>query len=81
MKKIYTIKGMHCNSCSLLVTDALKELGVKSAKVSYEKGEATVEFDESKLDSKKIINEIKKAGYKAEELIEGKKKGLFGIFK
>ena len=83
MKKIYLIQGMHCNSCSMLVTDALRELdGVKKVSVSYEKGEAIVEFDEKKLDSKEIVKEIKKVGYKSEELIEGKKKGLFGgIFK
>ena len=63
----------------MLVTDALKELnGVKKASVSYEKGEAIVEFDENILDSKKIVNEIKKSGYKSEELFEGKKKGSFG---
>jgi len=79
MKKTYLIKGMHCNSCSMLVTDALNELdGVKKVSVSYEKGEGIVEFDEKKIDSKKIINEIKKVGYKSEELVEGKKKGLFG---
>ena len=63
----------------MLVSGALKDLeGVKSAKVSYEKGEAIVEFDEKSVDSKKIINEIKKAGYKAEELNEEKKKGFLG---
>ena len=82
MKKTYLIKGMHCNSCSMLVANALKELkGVKSAKISYEKGEGTVEFDEKIASSSDIMKEIKKAGYKAEELNEEKKRGLFGIFK
>jgi len=79
MKKTYLIKGMHCNSCATSINDALKDLeGVKSAKVSYEKGEAIVEFDDNKINSKKIIEEIKKVGYKAEELVDGKKKGFFG---
>jgi len=72
---------MHCNSCSMLVSDALKDMGgVKSANVSYEKGEAVVEFDEKMVDSERIIKEIKKAGYKAEEFAE-KKKGFFGRLK
>jgi len=73
---------MHCNSCSMVVSEALKDLeGVKSAKVSYEKGEASVEFNEKMVDSNRIVKEIKKAGYKAEELSEGTRKGLFGMFK
>ncbi len=57
------IKGMSCNHCVMAVTNALEEIeGIKNIKVDLEKGEAT--FDEAGLvDTEKIREQIKKAGY------------------
>lgn len=66
MKKLkLKIEGMHCVSCAMTIDFDLEDLGVKSAKTSYAKQEAEVEFDEEKIKSEKIIEQIKKAGYKA----------------
>ena len=66
MKKItLKVKGMHCKSCSMLIEDALEDLGVKS-KVDSDKGIAIVEFDESKVSEKTIKKTIKGEGYKIE---------------
>jgi Cu+-exporting ATPase len=64
MKKTLKITDMHCTSCALLIEADLEDIGVK-AKASYAKGEVEVEFDEGKMDVTKIINAIKKSGYKA----------------
>lgn len=42
----------------------LEDLGCKNAKTSYAKQETEVEFDEEKIKPQKIIDQIKKTGYK-----------------
>jgi len=59
------IEGMHCTSCAMNIDFGLEDLGVKSAKTSYAKQETEVEFDEEKIKPQKIIEQIKKTGYKA----------------
>jgi copper chaperone len=65
MKVTLKVKGMHCKSCSMLIEDALEDIGVKS-KVDSEKGIAVVEFDENKVSEEKIKAAIKGEGYKVE---------------
>lgn len=66
MKKLkLKIEGMHCSSCAMNIDFDLEDLGVKSAKTSYAKQETEVEFDEGKIQPQKIIEQIKKTGYKA----------------
>ena len=63
MKKVnVSIKGMHCSSCEMLITDALEDLNVK-AKVDSKKGSAELEFDETKINLDKIKEVIKKEGF------------------
>lgn len=65
-KQTITIKGMHCKSCELLLTDVLGELpGMNSAAVSLAKNNAVVEYDEKRLTEKQIKDAIKKEGYTA----------------
>lgn len=60
-------KGMHCPSCETLVVDELQETdGVSKAEADFKTGTVSVEFDESKLDVKKIKLMIEKEGYKTE---------------
>ncbi len=42
--------------------------GVQKASTSYARQELEIEFEESKLDDKKIIEVIKKVGYTAQPL-------------
>ncbi len=67
MKKAeLSIKGMHCNSCTVLIKDALQETeGVKEAVVDLKKSKATINFDEIKITVDKLIEAIKKEGYEA----------------
>lgn len=65
MKIMLNIEGMHCKSCETLIKDELDELeGIKAANISAEKGIATIEYDEDKVDKMKIIEIIKKEGFK-----------------
>jgi sulfite exporter TauE/SafE/copper chaperone CopZ len=74
MEKIFKIKGMHCNSCSRLIEDDLKD-SVNSVSASYSKGEAKIDFDENKISQKDIEAKINKLGYEID--LEDKKKFSF----
>jgi len=67
MKKVnLKITGMHCASCSALVTRGLaKTEGVLSANVNLSTEKAQVEYDEAKVDVQKLIEAVKKKGYGA----------------
>jgi len=65
MKITLNVEGMHCKSCEMLIKDELNELeGIKAVNISAEKGIATVEYDENKVDKLKIIEIIKEEGFK-----------------
>lgn len=55
---------MHCKSCEMLITDALEEAGVSSAKVDSKTGTAIIEFDEKRIKIEKIKKVIENEGYK-----------------
>jgi len=54
------IKGMHCKSCTMLVTDALEDINVKS---DVKVGEASLTFDDSKVSMEQIKAAIKQEGF------------------
>ena len=66
VKKKFKIDGMHCTSCAMSIDFDLEDLGVKSAKTNYAKGETEVEFDEEKVSVEKIVKSIENTGYKAQ---------------
>ncbi len=60
------ITGMTCASCVLHIETDIKELdGVKEAVVNLPLKKGSVTFDPGKVDEKKIIEAVKKAGYHA----------------
>jgi copper chaperone len=68
--KTVTIKveGMKCEKCSASVTKALKATeGVEEAKVSSDKGEAVIKYDDQKLTETKLREVINSTGFKAVE--------------
>jgi sulfite exporter TauE/SafE/copper chaperone CopZ len=68
MKKTFKVKGMHCNSCSQLIENALKyKEGIGSISASYSKEEAEIDFDENKISQKEIKETIKKLGYEVKD--------------
>jgi copper chaperone len=60
----FKIQGMHCNSCAMLIKDALEDLeGVKNAEVSNEKAAAYITFDENKQSKDNLAKTIENEGY------------------
>ena len=55
------IDGMSCPHCVMSVKKALAVLPLKSAKVEI--GEAEIEFDEKKVEFKKIVKAINQTGF------------------
>lgn len=69
IKKMFKISGMHCTSCAMNIDGELEDTdGVKQANTNYAKAQTEVEFDENKLNDKKIITIIKNVGYTASAL-------------
>lgn len=64
--KTFTIEGMHCTSCAMLIEGELEDIGVQ-AKVNYPKQSVKVTFDENKCSVEDIKAAIRKAGYSAKE--------------
>ena len=66
MKKItLKVKGMHCKSCEVVISEALEEAGAKS-KIDSKKGIAVIEFDEKSITEDKIRKIIQNEGYTIE---------------
>ena len=61
-----SITGMHCNSCKILVTDALEELGATKVRIDLDEkkqiGKATFEYAGTR---QAAVKAIEKEGYKA----------------
>jgi copper chaperone CopZ len=61
MKQTLTVKGMHCNACKMLVTEALEETKAKNVNVTLDEkkqiGTVTLDSDLSKAQLKKLIEE------------------------
>ncbi len=65
------ISGMHCASCSTILTRALQKVdGVKSAVVNYSTEKGTVTFDSAKTNDQELVQAVQKKGYGAEVLGE-----------
>ena len=61
MKTIFKIDGMSCQHCVMAVKKEIQKLDVKNLYVKI--GEASVEFDESKISEDQINKAIEQAGY------------------
>jgi len=62
----FIITGMHCSSCSALITRKLKKTpGVKEANVNFAAEKAHIIFDVSQVNEGQLIARIKEAGYGA----------------
>ena len=63
MKQTLTVKGMHCNSCKMLITEALEETGSKSINVQLDqKKQVGIVQVETNLSKAELINIIEKQG-------------------
>lgn len=65
-KATLSISGMHCASCSAVITKAFQGTdGVSEASVNLSTSKASVTFDESKLSEKNLIDAVRSKGYGA----------------
>jgi Cu+-exporting ATPase len=66
MKKIsFSVSGMHCASCELLIKDELSELkSVTDVVIDHKTGKGTASIDDEKVTEEDVMNAIIKAGYK-----------------
>lgn len=63
-KSEFTIEGMTCASCEEHVTHEILQLdGIGNVEVSYDNGNAIVEFDKSKTNQEEIREAINSTGY------------------
>ncbi len=59
------VSGWHCGGCSASTEQALKKLeGVKSVTSDFEKGTASVTFDDSRIKLSDLERAITESGYK-----------------
>ena len=65
MKTRLQVKGMHCSSCEMLVTEALLENGAARATASFKTGVVEFEHDEKMLPVSRAKELIRKEGYDA----------------
>jgi mercuric ion transport protein len=66
-KATFKVKGMTCASCETTIKLALeRDPGVGRAEVSYDRGEAVVEYDPRKTGPEKIRQTIDDTGYSCE---------------
>ena len=67
----YSITGMSCAACSTRVNKAVNSLkGIKEVNVNLLTNSMVVSYDEKSLNSNKIIDTVKKAGYGASLVIK-----------
>ena len=64
---VLKIKGMHCEGCSTRLEKVLNNQdGVEEAKVSLEKAEANIKFDETQTGVDELKEAVEDAGFEAE---------------
>lgn len=67
IKKIFSIKDMHCSSCAMRLEGIEEELpGIKNISASYQKQIMSIEYDESLVNEDQIISAIMSLGYHLE---------------
>lgn len=65
-KKTFSIKGMHCASCVMILERSLKKVdGVLGATVNLATEKATVTYDPSKVTDEKLSSAVSNVGYQA----------------
>ena len=64
---VFKVTGMHCSSCSMLVTMNVEELaGVSKVECDHATGRTVITFDPSRLSVAALSGAIADAGYTAE---------------
>jgi Cu+-exporting ATPase len=66
IKKTFSVSGMHCASCVMVIEQSLKKLsGVESAVVNLATNKATVSYDDERVNETSLSSAVANVGYKA----------------
>lgn len=66
IKKTFSVKGMHCASCVLVIEKSLKGLdGVSEASVNFATEQATVSYDPAVVNTTSLASAVSNVGYRA----------------
>jgi len=76
VRSVFTVEGMHCESCSSAITTSLEKTdGVIEASADHEEGTAEVVYDPRKVEVETLETEIEALGYTvvgvSTEVVEG----------
>ncbi len=72
-RAVLNIEGMDCSACATLIEKNLTEIpGVRVAHVSFEKKQASVEYDPKAVQPSRLVKAVEEAGYKVAGLPEVK---------
>jgi copper chaperone CopZ len=64
VRTVFTVEGMHCDSCSSTITATLERIdGVTEASADHEKGLATAVYHPRKVKVEDLKEAIEKLGY------------------
>lgn len=63
---VFSVTGMHCESCEIIIKDEFSELaGVSEVTIDHKTGKGTLMLNESKNSTDDVLKAISKAGYTA----------------
>ncbi len=63
----YYVPGMSCEHCKRAITMALKDIeGVNNVNIDLEEKKVVIEYDETSVQTEKLIEAIEDAGYDIE---------------
>lgn len=66
IKKTFRVTDMHCTNCVMRIEGLEDDLpGVKRVSASYQRGQMTVEFDETAVTEAQILAAVERLGYTA----------------
>jgi copper chaperone CopZ len=61
---VFSVEGMHCGNCSLLIDDTVEDLpGVSRSHTEFKAGRSTVELDTTRTNPRQVIDTITGLGY------------------
>jgi len=64
VRSVFTVEGMHCESCSSAITTSLEKTdGVIAASADFVEGTAEVVYDPRKVEVETLEAEIEELGY------------------
>lgn len=64
MKQTYTVKGMHCTSCSQIISNQVSKLeGVDQCEVNFATSQAVLDYDPNKQSLVSMNKSLEDFGY------------------